>query len=96
MKLKHNPDTNVENSRTITVYYNFVRVGNAGAFSHQETTGEYDADNKTIIIKGKSCDVEECSYYRMRRQGLEVDDPRADFQYQAFCASLTGNYAYFN
>lgn len=83
-------------SRSVTVFYNFVKVGTT-AYSHQTTTGEFDTDNMTIIINGKTCDVKECSYYRLRSQGLEVDDPRADYQYQAFCVSLKGdNMAYFN
>jgi hypothetical protein len=82
-------------SRTVTVYFNFVKVGE-NAFSHQTTSGEFDSDNMTIIINGKSCNVKECSYYKLRNQGLEVDDPRADYQYEAFCSSLKGNTAYFN
>ena len=82
-------------SKTVTVYYNFVKVG-TNTYSHQTTTGEFDIDNMTIIISGKSCAVKECSYYKLRKQGMEVDDPRADYQYEAFCPKLTGNSAYFN
>lgn len=85
-----------ENTRTVPVYYNFVIIGANGAFTNQKTTGEFDADNNTIIIKGESCDVKECSYYKMRKNGYTVDDPRADYQYQAYCSSLTDFYAYFN
>lgn len=93
--LNKNVQTEVS-SRTVTVYYNFVKVGTT-AYSHQTTSGEFDSDNMTIIINGKSCSVKECSYYKLRTQGMEVDDPRADYQYQAFCSSLKGdNMAYFN
>jgi hypothetical protein len=78
--------TEVE-SRTVTVYYNFVRVG-SGAYSHQTTSGEFDSDEMVIVINGKACSVEQCSYYRMRQQGMTVDDPRADYPYQAYCRSL--------
>ncbi len=74
-------------SRTVTVYYNFVRVGTT-AWSHQTTSGEFDADEMVITIDGKTCSVEQCSYYRMRQQGMSVDDPRADYPYQAYCRSL--------
>lgn len=91
-----NNETRLEvSSRTVTVYYNFVKVG-ATAYSHQTVSGEFDPDEMIIVINGKSCTVKECSYYKLRKQGLEVDDPRADYQYETFCASLKGNTAYFN
>ena len=92
--LNNNTHTEIS-SKTVTVYYNFVKVG-ANVYSHQTTTGEFDSDDMTIIINGKSWSVKECSYYKLRKQGMEVDDPRADYQYEAFCSSLKGNSAYFN
>ena len=74
-------------SRTVTVYYNFVKVG-ANAYSHQTTTGEFDSEEMVITINGKACSVEQCSYYKMRESGMSVDDPRADYPYQAYCRSL--------
>lgn len=78
----------ITSTRSVNVYYNFVKVGATGVWSKEITSGEYNPDNNTIIIKGETCDVKECSYYKMRMQGLEVDDPRANFQYQAWSNKL--------